>query len=81
MIDRGDGLEISLTYSYAGKLPKAPQRRKVVRELLQRAVRALDSKAGVVEGGFAEDSSAKKKTRRDVWIGETGTGAQEGENQ
>lgn len=38
---------------------------------------ALDE--GVVDGGFAEDG--QKKTRRDVWTEEIGTGAQEGEYQ
>ncbi len=62
--DRGDGLELALSYSYTGKLPRAPVRREAVREMLQRALVALDR--GVAEGGFAEDG--QRKTRRDVWI-------------
>ncbi len=65
--DRGDGLELVLSYSYTGKLPKAPVRREAVREMLQRAMGAVED--GVEEGGFAEDG--QRKSRRDVWIGET----------
>ena len=61
---RGDGLELALSYSYTGKLPRAPVWREAVREMLQRAMGALDE--GVAEGGFNEDG--QKKPRRDVWI-------------
>ena len=64
--DREDGLELALSYFYTGKLPRAPVRREAVREMLERALMALDR--GVSEGGFAEDG--QRKTRRDVWIGE-----------
>ncbi len=74
--DRGDGLELALSYSYTGKPPRAPVRREAVREMLQRAIEALDR--GVAEGGFAAND--RERTRKDVWTEEIGTGAQE-ENQ
>lgn len=40
--DRSDGLELAFSYSYTGKLPKAPIRREAIREILQRAIEALE---------------------------------------
>ena len=63
--DRGDGLELSVTYSYGGKLPDKKQRRASAREALRTTLRALEE-GREVEAGFAEDG--KRRLRRDQWI-------------
>ncbi len=68
--DRGDGLELSVTYSYQGKLPDKKRRRAFAREALAAATKALDE-GREVDAGFAEDG--QRRLRRDQWIVDKGT--------
>jgi hypothetical protein len=63
--DRGDGLEVSVAFTYEGKLPDKRRRREFAADALRRALGALE-KDEAVEVGFAEDG--KRRLRREQWI-------------
>lgn len=63
--DRGDGLEVAVTFTYEGKLPNKTKRREFAAGALRRALGALE-RDEAVEVGFAEDSN--RRLRREQWI-------------
>ncbi len=67
--DRGDALEVSVDFSYSGKLPGKKARRALAASALRRASAAVE-RGEEVDVGFAEDS--KRRLRRDVYQVEKG---------
>lgn len=63
--DRGDGLEIAVTYVHEGKLPNKAARRKFLLEALGKACEQVE-KGEAVDVGFAEDD--RQKMRRDHYL-------------
>lgn len=57
-----DGIQASLTYSYEGKLPRSPERKKAMAAMVRRVLESLET-GKVEEIGFAENG--KRLTRRD----------------
>lgn len=67
--ERGDGLVVEFTYSLFGATPKKPECEEAVRDMLLRALVALDDGETHYEGfepGDGEDQ------RRDIWLIEKG---------
>lgn len=62
--DRGDGLEVAVSFAYDGKLLNKTKRREFARGA-QDGVGALDH-VEAVEIGFAEDG--RRRVRREQWL-------------
>jgi hypothetical protein len=65
MKNRGDGMELAVTYSYSGKLPDKRKRRKIAADALRCALEAVE-KNTQTDIGFAEDD--RSRIRRDHYL-------------